>query len=483
MNAKTRFVSIKTFKEIAADKAVEQENIAIRKSFIITKLDEINGTDEKPTLKFSITTQDVDRDNDTVALGGWDFSDFAKNPVVLWAHNYSTPPVAKAINIFRDVASIDSTAEFTPKNISEFGFMIYQMYKGGFLSAVSVGFQPSDFEAAKDRDGGINFTRQSLMEYSAVPVPSNPNALIQARSIGINTMPMKAWAENILDDWEKSGEGVLMPKTEIELIRSTSDEKSAVSVPVKNDTSEQESTEAENEKPNISDDNGEESKDDQETETTESSDSQEESGDKSGDKTEDNQETEDEKSWLETVNEMAALLGDPQVPANEETRKAVHEVLSGHYEKHGKTAPEYRFVQAQVLKNMPDDYYFDEETGQIEKLTDEIKIERESKTVMDILKNCMENAKTEHVQNAAAEALNAFKDYKDLDCCSEHEHNHKSSDNQEKDTADVFLELEVETDGIEKDAIFDESVTLEAIAEIVEAKVNETMRKRSGRLD
>jgi len=145
MSMKTRFVSVKEFKTIAGDKAVEAENVAIRKSFTISKMDEFNTTDEKPTLKFSITTQDVDRDGDTISLGGWDFKDFEKNPVVLWAHDYGIPPVAKAINIFRDAASIDSTAEFTPKSLSQFGFMIYQMYKGGFLNAVSVGFQPQDF--------------------------------------------------------------------------------------------------------------------------------------------------------------------------------------------------------------------------------------------------------------------------------------------------------------------------------------------------
>lgn len=490
MNPKTRFVSLKTFKEIANDNAVEAENVAIRKSFVISKLEEINGADEKPTLKFSITTQDVDRDGDTVALGGWDFSDFAKNPVVLWAHDYSTPPVAKAINIFRDVASIDSTAEFTPKSMSEFGFMIYQMYKGGFLSAVSVGFQPSDFEMAKDRDGGLNFIRQSLMEYSAVPVPSNPNALIQARSIGINTNPMKTWAENILDDWEKSGEGVLMPKTAIELIRKTSDEKSAASVPVKNETattSEPEFTETESEKPNTPDEKGEEtadeSKGDQETETPENSGDQAEGTDEGGDESQSDQENEEEKSWVDIAKQMQTLCLKNDGGKGGVNVLTQYMELTGEYEKHGKTPPEYRFIQAQVLKNMPDDYFFDDESGQIEKLTDEIKAQKESETVIEMLTNCIKFAKTEHVQNAATEALNAFKDYKDLDCCSGDEHDHENSDTKKKGAVDVYFELEEENEDVEKNALFDDSISKESIAEMIQTGVDEAMRKRLGKLD
>ena len=41
-----------------------------------------------------------------------------------------------------------------------------------------------------------NFKRQKLLEWSAVPVPSNPEGLAQARSFGIDTTPIIGWADN-----------------------------------------------------------------------------------------------------------------------------------------------------------------------------------------------------------------------------------------------------------------------------------------------
>ena len=50
---------------------------------------------------------------------------------------------------------------------------------------------------------GYKFLKQELLEFSAVPVPANAEALIQARSKGIDTLPFKAWAEEILDNWDR----------------------------------------------------------------------------------------------------------------------------------------------------------------------------------------------------------------------------------------------------------------------------------------
>jgi hypothetical protein len=45
----------------------------------------------------------------------------------------------------------------------------------------------------------MDFKRQVLLEVSAVPVPSNPNALHQARGKGIDIGPIVAWAETVRD--------------------------------------------------------------------------------------------------------------------------------------------------------------------------------------------------------------------------------------------------------------------------------------------
>jgi hypothetical protein len=167
------------------------------------------GSKESRLIEFVITDETVDRYSDVVHIDGWDTSDFENNPVVLWAHSHVDPPVAKAISldILKKKRQIRSVAEFTPRDLDPFGFMVYQMYRERFLNAVSVGFQPQEYvfisadtDADRARRGGIDYLKQSLLEYSAVPVPANPNALQLAKSAGVDVTPMKAWAERVLDE-------------------------------------------------------------------------------------------------------------------------------------------------------------------------------------------------------------------------------------------------------------------------------------------
>ena len=53
--------------------------------------------DPERTIVFTISTNDVDRDNDTVSVSGWDLKNFNNAGSVLWAHNPELPPVAKPI--------------------------------------------------------------------------------------------------------------------------------------------------------------------------------------------------------------------------------------------------------------------------------------------------------------------------------------------------------------------------------------------------
>ena len=165
---------------------------------------------------FTISTASVDRDGDIIKQDGWELSEYMKNPVVLWAHDTSEPPVAKSAMVYVDgeTDSLKSIAKFPSKDLYPFGNMIGRMYLNGFLRGASVGFLPTEYEIDETRDGMLptNFKRQKLLEWSAVPVPSNPEGLAQARSFGIDTSPILGWAEKILD-----GEGsVLLPKVIVE---------------------------------------------------------------------------------------------------------------------------------------------------------------------------------------------------------------------------------------------------------------------------
>lgn len=162
--------------------------------------DSVKGISElKRTATFTISTGAVDRDNDTIDPTGWDLKDYRKNPVVLWAHNPSMPPIGKAhgINV-RDEKYLMSTATFATKEQHELADTVFQLILGGFLNTASVGFRPLESVWNEVR-GGFDFKKQALQEWSVVPVPSNPEALVGAKEAGIDINVIFKWATDALD--------------------------------------------------------------------------------------------------------------------------------------------------------------------------------------------------------------------------------------------------------------------------------------------
>lgn len=129
---------------------------------------------------FTISTASVDRQGDTISLDGWKLDSFRKNPVVLWAHDYAMLPVGRAENLRIADGGLMARAVFTGEGLSRFNDTVFEMLKTGFLSATSVGFIPLKWQwtEAPDRQYGIDFIEQELLEFSIVPVPANSEALI-----------------------------------------------------------------------------------------------------------------------------------------------------------------------------------------------------------------------------------------------------------------------------------------------------------------
>jgi HK97 family phage prohead protease len=122
---------------------------------------------------------------DTVAVGGWDLSAYKRNPVVLFAHDSSSPPVGRANRVWSDGTRLLGDVEFADKETYDFADTIYRLIKGGFLKSGSVGFLPTEYRFSERAAGGIDYRSQELLEFSIVPVPANANALTEARMKGI----------------------------------------------------------------------------------------------------------------------------------------------------------------------------------------------------------------------------------------------------------------------------------------------------------
>jgi len=138
----------------------------------------LKGRLEQAEGKYRIvaSTGDIDRDNERIDPSAFKLSlpDYlGKNPVILWAHDYSKPPVGKATG-----GSIDSNGLYLDIEFAktEFAQEVQYLYDNGFMSSFSVGFIPKQWD--RDKDGRVVFTEAELLETSAVPVPANGNANI-----------------------------------------------------------------------------------------------------------------------------------------------------------------------------------------------------------------------------------------------------------------------------------------------------------------
>lgn len=120
------------------------------------------------------STADEDRDGEIIEPSAFSRSlgpYLEKNPVILWAHNWSMPPVGKSIGgrLTDDGLQLDITFAETP-----FGNEVKYLYDGGFMSSFSVGFIPRNGSAGSD--GVYHYDEVELLEVSTVPVPSNRGA-------------------------------------------------------------------------------------------------------------------------------------------------------------------------------------------------------------------------------------------------------------------------------------------------------------------
>jgi HK97 family phage prohead protease len=132
-----------------------------------------------PVIDFRSSDETLDRYNEVIVAGGWKLANYQKNPVVQNAHRYesvldtigkSTVTEVRGDHLFQRV-------EFAV-NENPIAKITYGLYKGGFLSAVSVGFIPKRWENGSQEAGyRRKYIEQELLEVSAVGIPANPNAL------------------------------------------------------------------------------------------------------------------------------------------------------------------------------------------------------------------------------------------------------------------------------------------------------------------
>jgi hypothetical protein len=162
---------------------------------------------ESRQVLWKISDSTVDRMGDTISPTGWLLDNFVKGGSVLWAHKSDELPIGKPINTYVKDGALWSLAQYPTKEEYALGDTVYKLIVGGYLRGSSIGMKPKRYELAVERDDGesffppINFLEQELLEFSMTPVPANPNALSQAKSVDrIDLNPLNAWLEKALDE-------------------------------------------------------------------------------------------------------------------------------------------------------------------------------------------------------------------------------------------------------------------------------------------
>jgi uncharacterized protein len=139
------------------------------------------------TVTAVITTPAPDRGGDVVVPTGLaNVEEFLLNPVVLWAHQRKLPPIGTCLALDvqpRRVVAVTKFADGVPLADD-----VFRLYEQGVLRGWSVGLLP---RRASPRPGrrGTRIDEWDLLEYSAVPVPENPEALTLAVEKGLVTDP------------------------------------------------------------------------------------------------------------------------------------------------------------------------------------------------------------------------------------------------------------------------------------------------------
>lgn len=145
------------------------------------------------TVRFTISKEVVDRDGDILRAGGVDFTNYMKNPVFLSFHNSREFPLGKVVKFWVEGAEVKADVYFptveelssNPEQASEKAKLVdftYHCYKTGMLNAVSVGFIPLEWEEIKEGKltTGWDIKKWELLEFSAVAVPANQDAIAEA---------------------------------------------------------------------------------------------------------------------------------------------------------------------------------------------------------------------------------------------------------------------------------------------------------------
>lgn len=155
-----------------------------RLCYVRGQLDKSALTGDGP-LRFVASSTGVNRYGFSLRNEGWRLDNYLTNPVFLWMHDPTMPPIGRA-PAKRENGELACYADFDRDD--PFAASVESKYRRGFMSAVSVGWDfvnadgsPIDDWWRMSNDRVRDEVFYDLTEISAVPVPGDPRALQQQK--------------------------------------------------------------------------------------------------------------------------------------------------------------------------------------------------------------------------------------------------------------------------------------------------------------
>lgn len=146
--------------------------------FLRAMIEQREGDTPASPLRFIASTPGVKRDGVEINQSMWNLDNYRANPVVLWVHDFG----GQHLPIGRSVVMVEGgklIAEVNFDQEDEFARQVESKYRRGYLNAVSVSWENTEL------DGRV---MHELLDISAVPVPGDPNALIQRQAAGLRSL-------------------------------------------------------------------------------------------------------------------------------------------------------------------------------------------------------------------------------------------------------------------------------------------------------
>ena len=166
----------------------------------------VKATGDDHIAQATTSTAGRDREGDEIVSSGVDVQPFLRNPVVLWAHDYKSLPVGRAISVDKGRDTLTATWQWASGDA--FAERVKHCWQHGILNAVSVGIRPKEVERLSD-GSGVRILTSELLEFSVVPVPANADAIRRMKAAGLFSSSSFAATDVVVELADSDNEVVL----------------------------------------------------------------------------------------------------------------------------------------------------------------------------------------------------------------------------------------------------------------------------------